>query len=407
MRPGRPGQTRWARGVRRGRPAPYPRVMTSATSPVPPRAARAHSVTRAVIGGYTGVGRRGVELWAVHDDDDDRAPRSAGTPENDGARWSLASSAEFAQPSWLVDLGAGSYLAVGESDASTLAHVRLTAAAELEVDGVTTLSGAGACHAAVAGEFAVVAHYVSGSVSSVRLDPAGRPIAEVDHVTFAGSGPDPERQASPHAHQVVIEREEVLVCDLGADRVHRLRLTADGRLREGRPAIALPPGFGPRHLVRSGPYLVIAGELSNELWLGRLEGDLVEELDLVSLGDQSLGDESLGDQSLGDESLGAAAESYPSALRLDDDGLVWTAVRGPDTVVVHRLAGASLEPVAQARTGGSWPRDVVVVGQDVWVTNERSDDVTILDRAAVLDGAADAVRARIPAVAPTCVIPGA
>ncbi len=128
----------------------------------------------------------------------------------------------------------------------------------------------------------------------------------------------------------------------------------------------------------------MAGELSNELWLGRVHGDDVSMLDLVSLGE--------------------ASPSFPSALRADSEGLLWTGVRGPDTVAVHRLEGARLRPVAECSTGGRWPRDVVVDRDEVGVTNQLIDNVTVLSRTAVLAGAADAVRTRLTSPAPTCVV---
>ena len=326
----------------------------------------------AVVAGYTDTGRLGIELWV-----DD---------EGDGGGWSLRAPGACAQPSWLVDLGGGCLLAVGESEPSTLSRVTIDPeSARVDVDHTLPLSGSAACHAAVAGRYAVVAHYGSGSVSSVWLDDDGRPLAETDHVVLRGHGPDPERQDAPHAHQVVIDGEEILVCDLGTDRVHRLRLDEHGRLHESRRPVELPPGFGPRHLVRVGEdLLVVAGELSNELWLGRVHGDDVSMLDLVSLGE--------------------ASPSFPSALRADSEGLLWTGVRGPDTVAVHRLEGARLRPVAECSTGGRWPRDVVVDRDEVWVTNQLSDNVTVLSRTAVLAGAADAVRTRLTSPAPTCVV---
>lgn len=344
------------------------------------RAAIVRPDTRvAVVGGYTeseaDPGRVGVELWTR--DARDRA-------------WRRVAETVASQPSWLVDLGDGRLLAVGEGDPSTLGLVRVASdggAPSLELDDVLALSGVAACHAAVAGRFAVVAHYGSGSVSSVRLDPAGRPTEEVDHLAFSGSGPDAERQEAPHAHQVVVDGEEVLVADLGSDRVHRLGLDGDGRLRTRHDPIELPAGFGPRHVVRTGELLVVAGELSNELWLGRVAGPDVEPLDVAPL-----------------DPPGADGAAYPSALRVDADGLLWTGVRGPDTVAVHRIAGDRLVAVASAPTGGRWPRDVVVDGEEVWVTNQLSHDVTVLDRAAVLAGAGAAVRTQLASAAPTAVV---
>jgi hypothetical protein len=84
-------------------------------------------------------------------------------------------------------------------------------------------------------------------------------------VAFTGSGPNRERQASPHAHQAVVDaaRGRLLVSDLGADRLRVIGL-------DGLPAslphddaddIVIHAGAGPRHLVIEGDLAVVANEL--------------------------------------------------------------------------------------------------------------------------------------------------
>lgn len=226
----------------------------------------------------------------------------------------------------------------------TLVTPDLTAGRSVE------LSGTEACHAALAGDFLVVANYGSGSVSVVELDAAGAPVAETDHLVFTGSGPDDERQEAPHAHQVVVDGDELLVCDLGTDRVHRLRLDAAGRLARASDSIELPAGFGPRHLVRSGELIVVLGELTPELWLGRFDGGAVTEVARVPATSET-------------------GECFGSGLRLDADGLLWSANRGPDTIAVHRLDGDTLTPVTEFSAGGRWPRDLALIGDQLLVAN--------------------------------------
>ena len=65
-----------------------------------------------------------------------------------------------------------------------------------------------------------------------------------------GSGPNLDRQESPHPHQVVVipRRNEILVPDLGADWT--LRLAYDNRRRVicVQGSVTYPPGIGPRAL---------------------------------------------------------------------------------------------------------------------------------------------------------------
>lgn len=293
----------------------------------------------------------------------------------------------MADPSWLVATTTG-VLAIGETTPSTISAIGL-AEGDPRASSAIELSGSLACHAALAatdsGEvsFAVVAHYGSGSVSAVRCE-AGRPIAETDHLAFAGSGPDPVRQETSHAHHVLMRDGEAMVCDLGTDRIHRLGLDPRGRLRVVADPIVLPEGTGPRHMVAVGERLVVVGELSVELLVLRRRGlEWVVESSAPSTGR-------------------GGAES--SALRVDGDGLVWVANRGPDTIAAFAL-GDRLGRVAEVACGGRWPRDLVVHDGVVWVACQSSDEVVGMDRAAVLRGDFDPVRLRIPSLSPSCIVP--
>jgi len=102
------------------------------------------------------------------------------------------------------------------------------------------------CHLALSpdGRYLVVAHYGSGSVSSFAVDNGARLSERLDLMTFDGSGPVAERQDRSRAHQVVFAGGEILVPDLGTDRVHRLALDADGRFRTRGRADRAARGIG-------------------------------------------------------------------------------------------------------------------------------------------------------------------
>lgn len=338
--------------------------------------------SRVLLGGYTSGGRPGLELLT---------PASAGRSPS-----TKRTTARLTDPSWLASASPGIVLAVQETSPSALVAVRVADEGEpaLALGSPLTLSGSGACHAAITGadargvRHAVVAHYGSGSISVVRLGPAGEPLEETDHLVLTGSGPVPERQEAPHAHQAFVRRtpgagpreaapEEVWVCDLGTDRVHRFAIGAAGLLHHAAEPITLPPGFGPRHLglhaANGTEHVVVAGELSATIWLGHIGGD----------GSVC---------TLGEVPASGCGASQPSGLRVAD-GLVWCANRGIDTVSAHRIevspdapGAARLVPVAEVATGAAWPRDLVVTPTHVWVAGERGNVVTVLDRSALLHG---------------------
>ena len=95
---------------------------------------------------------------------------------------------------------------------------------------------------------------------------------------------------------------------------------ADGRFRTGAEPIVLPAGSGPRHLVLIEDFLVVACELSAELWLGRRsDDDGWTEVQRVAASTVEV-----------DEPI------FPSALRADGDQ-VFVANRGAGTIAVFEL----------------------------------------------------------------------
>jgi 6-phosphogluconolactonase (cycloisomerase 2 family) len=150
------------------------------------------------------------------------------------------------------------------------------------------------------------------------------------------------------------------------------------------PAVLLPAGSGPRHLVVVQDHLVVAAELSGELWLGRRApaGGWTEVARVRCTGTTTDG------------------ELYPSALRADGD-TVFVANRGPGTVAVFALdrAAGALTLTAELDCGGRWPRDLVVTDAGLWVANQTDDVVVLLPRG---EGAAPPLR--VPSTAPACVL---
>lgn len=330
-----------------------------------------------VIGGYT---PDGVE---------DAVGLTSWRPRPDGAGLEVVARLALADPTYLVAHPDEPWLFVaGETDPGRVSSVRLGADGDLELLSTVETGGSGSCHVALAadGRHVLVADYGSGTVCSVPVGADGRLGERSGSWRLEGSGPDPERQEAPHAHQVVVDGAEVLVADLGTDRVHRLALADDGSLEEAGPAVRLPAGSGPRHLVVVADHLVVATELSGELWLGRRASDGGwTELDRVPCTAST-----------------ADGELYPSALRADGD-TVLVANRGPGTVAsfaLDREAG-TLRLIDERAGGGRWPRDLVVTDSLLWVANQTDDVVTLLARDAG-PGGEPVLSLRTPA--PACVL---
>ncbi|KAI0785745.1 putative isomerase YbhE [Abortiporus biennis] len=114
----------------------------------------------------------------------------------------------------------------------------------------------------------LIGNYMSGTVVTVPLASEPNYLAPSGNVVvkLTGSGPNQERQASPHPHQAVIhpDREELLVPDLGSDKLRRFAKDGKGGWV---PSIDLEykAGTGPRHIAFYKDNLYTLLELSSEI----------------------------------------------------------------------------------------------------------------------------------------------
>lgn len=274
------------------------------------------------------------------------------------------STLALVSPTWLTLHPTRSLLlATGENTPGTVSSLRYDADGALVLLSTVEIVGDGACHVAVSadGAYAIVASYVSGSLSTVAIADDGTLSTVVDAVELTGSGPVQDRQEGAHAHQAVVVGDEVLCCDLGADRIVRLRLTGDGALETAGDPIPLPAGSGPRHLVVAQDHLVVACELSGELVLLTRDGDGWRTADTVASSTRD-------------------GHIQPSGIATDGTR-VYVANRGVDTIGVVDLDAAThtLTPVTEFDCGGAWPRDITLDGGLLWVSNQNSDTLAVFE----------------------------
>ena len=135
------------------------------------------------------------------------------------------------------------------------------------------------------GRFLFVANYSGGEqpggmLSVVSLDAQGKLGAVVQVESYQGSRADPDRQLSSHVHAAVVSPDggQVLVADLGGDRVYVYRYTPDAErpLQAASPAfVQFPAGSGPRHLAFSadGRHAYVTLEMSGQVAELSLGGD--------------------------------------------------------------------------------------------------------------------------------------
>ncbi len=287
-----------------------------------------------------------------------------------GAPYPDARNASFGTYSSRFDL----HYLVDEQDDGALSVHRRTASgwirlAHLPVD------GAAPCHVALdrTQSCVAVANYASGSVSVFRLDPrSGLPIGQPIVHANDGSGPDPERQQSPHAHWVGfgLDNRFLYVADLGTDEVLAFAFDAE-RATLGEPYTALKavPGSGPRHLLfheQHSQSAYLACELDSTLVALTVEGcDLKPRASLSTLPESWH-----GANIVAHIGANAAGDRLYVSNRGHDSIAVFTLNEGGDPTLLQHIA-----------SGGASPRFFFMLEEKkrMIVVHERDQCVTMLD----------------------------
>jgi 6-phosphogluconolactonase (cycloisomerase 2 family) len=318
--------------------------------------------SHAYIGSFTSAGGRGLITAAVD-------PRT-------GALTELAVTDAVADPSFLALAPTGETLyAVSERpEEGAAAAFSLHDPAAPRLLGTTVpVRGGAPTHLCPHQGHLLTANYASGTVSVLAVAADGG-LGEVRHVLeHEGGGPDPDRQAGPHAHMVLPDPSGrwVLTVDLGTDSVRVCELDpATGELEIERE-LGLRSGAGPRHLTfhPRGDRAYVVNELRPVITVchwdaaaGRLRP--VDEVSVLP--------------------VGTGAGTYPSELVVSADGrFAWVANRGHNSIAVLSVddGGDRLELLERVDCGGDWPRHLTLdpIGSRLYAANERSGDVTWFD----------------------------
>jgi 6-phosphogluconolactonase (cycloisomerase 2 family) len=305
--------------------------------------------------------------------------------------------------------------AVDEVTDGGVTALAVAADGSLTVVGRRSTGGSDPCHLAVTpdGRHLLGANYGSGSVCVFRLNPGGTLDDRTDLVDHHGSGPDPSRQGSPHAHHVSVRSDRtagdgdrdgdgdstVSVVDLGTDTLYGYRLSAGGRLT---PAwrTAAGAGRGPRHLVATpGGRRYVTDELSSTV---SVYDPSPAGLRLIHRRPATL--------------TAPAGVNYPSGLALSPDNrFLYVANRGNNTIVTFAVVegggergdgdhgDGELVGVDEISAGGRWPRQFTLDGDLMYVANQHSDRVSVL-RVDPASGVPRPTGDRIEVPAPACVL---
>jgi 6-phosphogluconolactonase len=265
--------------------------------------------------------------------------------------------------------------AVGELDNFAGQRAGAVSAFRIEANGGLTLlnqqpsGGTGPCHLTVdrSGRCVLVANYGSGSVAVLPITSdglLGPPSATIQH---HGSSINPQRQAGPHAHCIVLDpaNRVALACDLGLDKVLAYRLNpARGTLVPNDPPdAALAPGSGPRHLAFApgGRFVYVINELASTITAMEYrakKGTLQEVQTVPTLPTDSKG-----------ASTCAEVQVHPSGK------FVYGSNRGHDSIAVFAVdpKNGRLKLIEHTATGGKTPRHFALDPTGRWLLAENQD----------------------------------
>jgi 6-phosphogluconolactonase (cycloisomerase 2 family) len=294
---------------------------------------------------------------------------------------SLTQDRELAtpSPSWLTaHPSAPVVYATNELTAGTIT----TVSTDLEILDTVSSDGADPCHLAISDDarHLLCSNYSSGTLSVFALAANGRIERQTDLVRHEGSGPHAERQEAAHVHMAVIRDRIVSAVDLGTDEIRSYELADNGKL-DPLSISAMPPGTGPRQLVRKpGTDLAyVVGEVNGTLVAVR-EGPAgtFTPVAVVPATKAPYTD----------------GPNWVAHLELRGDRL-YLSNRNPDCVTEFDISGE--EPVALGdHPCGAFPRHFAIVDDIIYVAAQKDDAIVAFP----VNGTA----ARYPTGTPTLVL---
>ena len=251
--------------------------------------------------------------------------------------------------------------------------------------------GAYPCHLAATVDRLSVANYSSGSVAIFRITDGA--IGErIDFAQHTGDGPNPVRQTSAHAHQTYLATDrDMLVPDLGNDRLYWYRVDASGAFA-GEPSVTqLAAGAGPRHVERHPtlPILYVINELGNMIDV--LERDADNPMRIR--------------QTVSTLPDGFTGTSTTAEIVVSADGrFVYGSNRGHDSIVSFAIDDEGrLSQPHHVSTRGAQPRHFTIDPSGRWLlaANQSSDNVVVF---ALDDGRPGDIVCEARAPRPVCLL---
>ncbi len=299
---------------------------------------------------------------------------------NSGALTDIALAAEIENPTFLALAPNKRVLyAIGETDAFDGQPGGSVSAFTIDPDthALTLLNrqpsrGGFACHLGVdaTGQAVIVANYGTGSVAAFPIAADGSLGVLSDFVQHEGSGPNPNRQQGPHAHQAVLSPDNrfVLVNDLGTDHVVSYALDATQAKITRAGATRVHPGAGPRHLAfhPNGAFAYVINELDATVTACRYDA---ERGQLIPI------------QTISTLPSGATAPPSCADIHVHPSGrFVYGSNRNHDSIAIFGVGEHSgkLSAIGHESTQGQQPRNFALAPDGRCLLAENQDSDTIV-----------------------------
>jgi 6-phosphogluconolactonase len=299
------------------------------------------------------------------------------SPNTGGLR--LLQIAEIPNPSYLALNPALSRLySVNEMTAGAVSAYAINHAnGNLSFLDMKPTNGEDTTHLSVrpAGRYLFAASYSSGSFQVFRINDDGSIGDMTDNFQSVGNGtgPNPDRQEGPHAHQILTDRDgnHVFGVDLGADKVNVWNLDpSTGKLTENTvPLAPIASGSGPRHMAfhPDRQHAYVLGELASSITV--FDYDPMRAAFIWKQTISTLPPDFNGTNTT------AEIRIHPSGRFL------YNTNRGHNSVTMFEIDADTgrLEVIGWESTRGEWPRGMNIdpSGTFLYAANQNTDSIAV------------------------------
>jgi 6-phosphogluconolactonase len=225
------------------------------------------------------------------------------------------------------------------------------------------------------GKWVIAANYTSGSLSVLPVNTDGSLGAPTTTIQDKGSGPNKERQSSPHVHCTLLSPDNrfLFAPDLGIDKVMIYAFdAATGKLTPAKQPFAKSiAGSGPRHFTfhPNNKYAYLVEELSGTVETFQYNNGELKNIQRIST------------MPVGDTSFAGSADIHVSP----DGKFLYASNRSEsNTIAIYKInpLNGKLSLIAHQSTLGKTPRNFNFdpSGDFLLVGNQGSDQIVIFKR---------------------------